>query len=267
MLKGTLLSHNSGCQVSERRLWDGASFSPGLLNWLCYCRPVQGEGREGESELWCVRYRAFDCDPPPRGRVFTAALSGEGDLALDPSLCFSLRTHPPHTHPFSAAPVVRSLPLRGHFVHHHGALSSPFSLHPSFFGPAGVTNSLRSANFLTFFQCGMPTPLQCFTLASPPNPPTHTCTHTHTHSHKILFSTLTRLHPQWAFSSEKTGVPYVTVIADQPCIILAPATDTFDVFSYSDVHWAILLLTTFLKSLRINVWHKQRTLIGNDVCI
>lgn len=125
MLKGTLLSHNSGCQVSERRLWDGASFSPGLLNWLCYCRPVQGEGREGESELWCVRYRAFDCDPPPRGRVFTAALSGEGDLALDPSLCFSLRTHPPHTHPFSAAPVVRSLPLRGHFVHHHGALSSP----------------------------------------------------------------------------------------------------------------------------------------------
>lgn len=258
MLKGTLLSHNSGCQVSERRLWDGASFSPGLLNWLCYCRPVQGEGREGESELWCVRYRAFDCDPPPRGRVFTAALSGEGDLALDPSLCFSLRTPPhPPTHPFSAAPVVRSLPLRGHFVHHHGALSSPplFLCTQRFLAQRGVTNSLRSANFLTFFQRGMPTLLQCLTLASPPNPPTRARTHTHTHSHKTLFSTLTRLHPQWAFSSEKTGVPYVTVIADQPCIILAPATETFDVFSYSDVHWAILLLTTFLKSLRINVWH------------
>lgn len=92
VLKGTLLSYNSGCQVSERRLWDCASFSLGLLNWLCYCRPVQGEGNEGESWLWFIRYRAFDCDPPPRGSVFTAALSGEGDLALDPSLCFSQRT-------------------------------------------------------------------------------------------------------------------------------------------------------------------------------
>lgn len=92
MLKGTLLSCNSGCQVSERRLWDCASSSLGLLNWLCYCRPVQGEGSARESGLCYIRYRAFDCDPPPRGRVFTAALSGEGDLALDPSLCFSQRT-------------------------------------------------------------------------------------------------------------------------------------------------------------------------------
>lgn len=50
-LRGALLSCNSGCQVKERRLWDGVSSSPGLLNWLCYCRPVQGEGSARESGL------------------------------------------------------------------------------------------------------------------------------------------------------------------------------------------------------------------------
>lgn len=51
VLRGALLSCNSGCQVKERRLWDGVSSSPGLLNWLCYCRPVQGEGSARESGL------------------------------------------------------------------------------------------------------------------------------------------------------------------------------------------------------------------------
>lgn len=113
MLKGTLLSYNSGCQVSERRLWDCASSSLGLLNWLCYCRPVQGEGSARESGLCYIRYRAFDCDPPPRGRVFTAALSGEGDLALDPSLCFSQRTtpHHHHHHPILSLPPLSFTPL------------------------------------------------------------------------------------------------------------------------------------------------------------
>lgn len=156
MLKGTLLSHNSGCQVSERRLWDGASFSPGLLNWLCYCRPVQGEGREGESELWCVRYRAFDCDPPPRGRVFTAALSGEGDLALDPSLCFSLRTPPPppthpHTHslpPLSFAPFLSQVIL---YTITERCPPLPFFSAPIVFWPSGESLILSALQISSLF--------------------------------------------------------------------------------------------------------------------
>lgn len=147
MLKGTLLSYNSGCQVSERRLWDCASSSLGLLNWLCYCRPVQGEGSERESGLWYIRYKAFDCDPPPRGRVFTAALSGERDLALHPSLCFSQWTTPSTSSP---TPLVRSF-LGGHFQHHHGVFSSsPLFSAPIRLAQQGVANSPCSSNFHTF---------------------------------------------------------------------------------------------------------------------
>lgn len=51
LFRSALLSCNFGCQVKERRLWDGVSSSPGLLNWLCYCRHVQSEGSERESGL------------------------------------------------------------------------------------------------------------------------------------------------------------------------------------------------------------------------
>lgn len=187
MLKGTLLSYNSGCQVSERRLWDCASLSLGLLNWLCYCRPVQGEGSARESGLWYIRCRAFNCDPPPTGRVFTAALSGEGDLALDPSLCFSQRTPNPH-------PPILSRPSRS-LLSSQRSFSTPslsfllppqppsfspsFSQHPFVrLAQQGAANSLRSANFHTFPAWDASTSSVPHSLASSPLPPTHTNTHT-----------------------------------------------------------------------------------------
>lgn len=147
---------------------------------------------------------------------------------MDPSLCFSPRTHP-HTHSLPPPHVVRSLPLRGHFVHHRGAFSSPpppplFSA-PIVFWPSGESLILSALQISTLFSS-----VGCqhlFNASLWHHHPSHQ--HIHTHSYKTPFSTLTRLHPQRAFSSEKTEVPYVTVITDQPCVILGPATEAFDV--------------------------------------
>lgn len=116
LLRSALLSCNSGCQVKERRLWDGVSSSPGLLNWLCYCRPVQGEGGERIRASVYIRHRAFRCDPPPWGRAFTAALSREGDLASIPLPALL----PADTGPAPPSPLPTHLihfcPLWGHFL-------------------------------------------------------------------------------------------------------------------------------------------------------
>lgn len=128
VLRGALLSCNSGCQVKERRLWDGVSSSPGLLNWLCYCRPVQGEGSARESGLRFIKkYRALRGDPPPWGRVFTAALSWEGDLAsiLLPAL-LPADNGPSPPSPLPPTPASSTPPLSEVIF---------FSAHP--FGPVG----------------------------------------------------------------------------------------------------------------------------------
>lgn len=132
MLKGTLLSHNSGCQVSERRLWDCASFSLGLFNWLCYCRSVPGEDSKKEARLLVQKIQSFLTVTLllflSRDTLFTAALYGEGDLALDPSEVFPKGAHP---HMLSAPPLSRSSFCCGYFLHHNGVFCSlPLSLHP-----------------------------------------------------------------------------------------------------------------------------------------
>lgn len=110
MLKGALPSHNSGCQVSERRLWDCASFSLGLFNWLCYCRPAPGEDSKKEARLLVQKIQSFLTVSPllflSRDTLFTAALYGEGDLALDPSEVFPKGAHP---HTLSAPPSLALL--------------------------------------------------------------------------------------------------------------------------------------------------------------
>lgn len=134
VLKAILLSCNSGCQVKKWRLWDGVSSTPGLLNWLCYCRPVQGEGSVRESGLWFIKYRAFDCDPLPRGWVFAAALSGEDDLAsAPPSLYFSQWTPPITTTPgfFHTYTSCALLSSRRSFFSSIMKSPPPFSQHPS----------------------------------------------------------------------------------------------------------------------------------------
>lgn len=160
MLKGTLLSYNSSCQVSARRLWDCAICSPGLLNWLCYCRPVQGEGSKWKSGLWWIRYPTFDGDPPPRGRVFTAALSREGDLALDPCPWVPQDQPPPRV--FLSEVIMEFL------------LPFPFLSTSICLAQQADTNSLRSANFY-FFWRRMPTLFQCLALVPPTLPRLHTC--------------------------------------------------------------------------------------------
>lgn len=168
MLKGTLLSYNSGYQVSKRRRWDCASFSLGLLNWLCYCRPVQGEGSERESRIWYITHRAFNCDPSPR--VFTAALSGEGDLALHPSLYFSQWTAP---HPSCPTPLVPFLSEVIFYTIMDFLPPLSFSLRPSV--RLSRESLILSALWIsTLFQRGMPASFQWRILASPPLP-THTC--------------------------------------------------------------------------------------------
>lgn len=183
---------------SERRLWGCVSSSLGLLNWLCYCRPVQGEGSARESGLWYRRYGAFDYDPPPRGWVFTAALSGEGDLALDPpSLCFSQRMPPPnHHYPFSLTRPSHSLLSEVIFS------TIPFPLHPSVW-PSRESLILSTLQICTLFRHGMPTPLQCLTLAPPPLLPTQTLMFIRRYSAHQLHPTLSGL-----FRSERTGVAY-----------------------------------------------------------
>lgn len=72
----------------------------------------------------------------------------------------------------------------------------------------GVANSLRSANFHTF-------PAWDANTSSVPHSGIATLpTNTDTHAYKTQFSTPARPHTRWAFSSERTGVAYVTVIAE-----------------------------------------------------
>lgn len=110
MLKGRvgLPSCNSGCQVGEEataRLRPGSS--PGLFNCLSLlqtCDVPAGRQRQW-WRIWEVLVGSWGdsvdagllggCDPPPGGRVLTAALSREGDPTVDPPLPpFSQWTNP-----------------------------------------------------------------------------------------------------------------------------------------------------------------------------
>lgn len=154
MLKGTILSHNSGCQVSERRLWDCTAISLGLPNWLCYCRPVQCKDSKRNSELWCRRHRALDCDPPPRGTVHTAALwrrwPAFGSLWDFPQ---RIPTSNPPTQPnVSPIPNASSFPPQGCFLPHREVFSLPTP--PFLFihqlGPAGSWLCVPLSRFTHF---------------------------------------------------------------------------------------------------------------------
>lgn len=161
MLKGTILSHNSGCQVSERRLWDCTAISLGLPNWLCYCRPVQCKDSKRNSELWCRRHRALDCDPPPRGTVHTAALWRRWP-AFGSLWDFPQRTptsNQPTQPNISPVPNASSSSPRGCFLPHRGAflLPTPFSFHPSAW-PSGELVMCSAQQIYTLFRHKIPTP-------------------------------------------------------------------------------------------------------------
>lgn len=122
---------------------------------------------------------------------------------------------------------------------------------PLFFAPIrlaqqGVVNSLRFANFHTFpaWNANTSSVPQSGTTTSPMN--------TDTRAYKTQFSAPARPHTRCAFRSERTGVAYVIVMTEWPCIIAGATTEAFDVFTYGDVHCTILLLTSLSKSLRIN---------------
>lgn len=136
---------------------------------------------------------------------------GEGDLALDPSLCFSQWTNPsPHTpsitHPLPLAQLSFT-PL----LSFQRSLSPPlwsFSPPPLCFSAPihlaqqGVANSLRSANFHTFPAWDANTSsVPHYGTATPP-------TNTDTHAYKTQFSTPARPHTHWAFRSERTRVAH-----------------------------------------------------------
>lgn len=150
MLNGTLLSHNSGCQVSERRLWGCTSFSPGLLNWLCYCRPVQGEGSERESEHW-YKIQSFRLWPSSQGQsVHSCSLRrrwpGFGSHSV------LLPEDPRHPPSHSLLPL-SSVPLLSEVIFSpimEDSLPLSFFFAPITLAQHAVTNSLCSANFHTF---------------------------------------------------------------------------------------------------------------------
>ncbi|CAB1419667.1 unnamed protein product [Pleuronectes platessa] len=123
--------------VAKSARGDGETALAPLLGFLIgfviadLCREKAAGEKPGPR---CRRYRAFNCDPPPRGGVFTAALSGEGDLPLDPSV-LPPDTSPPPTDTTHLLPHCSFTPLpSGVILSHHRAV--PPTPHPFFFSSA-----------------------------------------------------------------------------------------------------------------------------------
>lgn len=175
-------------------------------------RKGESEGERERIQAFCSRrFRAFSCDPGPRGRVFTAALSGEGDLALDPTallpvdcppscpLCSASSTI---THPFPSPSLPPSLlPLRGHsLITVEFSPSLHVSPHPS------VWPSRESLIFslLQIFHTfpAWDANASSVRLAVAPSPPSQQ--HPRSHSNKVCHVAPLLLTPSY-FTSEETG--------------------------------------------------------------
>lgn len=159
-----------------RRRLQGCVPAPllGSLIAFRYCRPAtcrpedSGSGGVSGRSGWVRRERGVSvdagllggCDPPPGGRSLAAALSGEGDPTLDTPLSIPSFPSGPIL-PLPCPSPSFTVPLRGHLLHNHVTLPhsslthpplSSFRATPSARAQQGAVNSLRSANFHTFFQ-------------------------------------------------------------------------------------------------------------------
>lgn len=118
-------------------------------------------------------------------------------LWIPPPCAFPSGCPPPnHHYPFSLTRPSHSLLSEVIFS------TIPFPLHPSVW-PSRESLILSTLQICTLFRHGMPTPLQCLTLAPPPLLPTQTLMFIRRYSAHQLHPTLSGL-----FRSDRTGVAY-----------------------------------------------------------